>query len=382
MRLNPVLTSLGANPVAAIHERARLLAAEGSIIDFAVGDPDEPTPPAARTALVEALGPVSSYPVAAGTAEARRAVAAYVLRRFGREVDPDRHVILTGGSKEAVYHLPSVVAEPGSGAVVLHPTPGYAVYGRGASLAGLEARPYTLSGDFEVDPGLLADAGWDDVALAWVNSPHNPAGTVVDREDLAQIVDDAARAGAWLAADECYVDVYEPSDAPPPSVLDIADDDLTGVVSVLSSSKRDGMTGYRVGAMVGDARLVEAMRVLKQVAGTVPPTFVQAAAVAAWGSDEHVVARNELFAAKRAALAPAFEDAGHEVVGSVAGLYLWVRVGDDLAVADRLLECRIVTTPGRAFGPGGEGHLRLALVPTVEACTRAAEEIRRCLTER
>ncbi|MEX1286347.1 MAG: aminotransferase class I/II-fold pyridoxal phosphate-dependent enzyme [Acidimicrobiia bacterium] len=381
MRRNPVLTGLGPSPIAALHERARDLAAEGPLVDFSVGDPDEPTPPVAREALLGSVGPSSSYPVAAGTAEARRAVADYVARRFGREVDADRHVVITAGSKEAVFHLPMVVSGPDPGAVVLHPTPGYAVYGRAASLAGLTPRVYRLAGDFEVDADLLARSGWDDVVLAWVNSPHNPAGTVVDRAELARIVEAAASAGAWLASDECYVDVHDPGDPSPASVLDVADDDLTGVVSLLSTSKRDGMTGYRVGAMVGDARLVESMRVLKQVAGTVPPEFVQSAAAAAWADDAHVAHRNEVFAAKRAALAAAFEAAGYPVVGSRAGLYLWVRVGDDVEVADRLLERRIVVSPGRVFGPGGEGHVRLALVPSVAECERAGEEIRACLTE-
>lgn len=377
MRLNPIVTDLGPNPMAAIHERAKALALEGPLLDFSIGDPDEPTPDVARRALVDALGPSSSYPVAAGTPRARAAVADYVQRRFGRSIDPDRHVVITAGSKEAVFHLPVVVAEPGGGAV-LHPTPGYAVYGRGAALAGLESRPYRLSGDFSVDAGLLSSAGWDGVRLAWVNSPHNPSGTVIGRDDLGRIAADAASTGAWLASDECYADVHE--GGLPASVLDVADADLTGVVALFSSSKRDGMTGYRVGAMVGDATLIEAMRILKQAAGTVPPTFVQAAAAAAWASDAHVGPRNEAFAAKRAVLAEAFDLDGFEVVGSTAGLYLWVRVPDDLAVADRLLACGIVVTPGRAFGPGGEGHIRLALVPTVADCERAAEEIRACLT--
>jgi aspartate/methionine/tyrosine aminotransferase len=377
MRLNPVVTELGPNPMAAIHERARALSEEGPLLDFSVGDPDEPTPDVARDALVAAIGPTSSYPVAAGTRPTRLAVADYVQRRFGRPVDADRHVIITAGSKEAVFHLPMVVAEPRGGAV-LHPTPGYSVYGRGAALAGLEARPYRLSGDFSVDAALLEATGWDGVRLAWVNSPHNPAGTVIERTELRRIAEAAAAAGAWLASDECYADVYEGE--PPPSVLDAADADLTGVVALFSSSKRDGMTGYRVGAMVGDPHLIEAMRVLKQAAGTVPPAFVQAAAAAAWSTDEHVGPRNQAFADKRTVLARAFDLPGFEVVGSRAGLYLWVRVPDEVGVVDRLLAAGVVVTPGRAFGPGGEGHIRLALVPTVSECERAAEEIRACLT--
>lgn len=379
MRLNPLLTGLGPNPMAALHERARALAAEGPLLDFSVGDPDEPTPEVARRALAGAVGEVSSYPLAAGTADTRRAVAEYVARRFGREVHPDRHVVITAGSKEAVFHLPMVVAGPGGGAV-LYPTPGYGIYDRGAILAGLEARPHRLEGDFVLRGDTIPDHHWEGASLAWVNAPHNPAGTLVARSDLEAIVGRAASAGAWLGADECYVDVHEPGIERPVSVLEVADDDLTGVVSVLSASKRDGMTGYRVGALVGDPELIAAVRILKQSAGTVPPEFVQAAAAAAWRTDDHVGERNAAFSAKRALLRPAFEEAGYEVVGSEAGLYLWVRVGDDLAVTDRLLAARIVVSPGRVFGDGGEGYLRLALVPDEAACARAAEEISVCLT--
>ncbi len=380
MRLNPVLTDLGPNPMAALHERVRSMASDGPILDFSVGDPDEPTPPDARQALIDAVGPSSSYPIAAGTIEAREAVASYVARRFGRDVDPRTQVIITAGSKEAVFHLPMTVAKAGDPDTVLHPTPGYSVYGRGAVLAGLAARPYRLSGDFSVTAELLERAGWSGVGLAWISSPHNPSGTVIDRNDLRSIHDRAREEGAWLASDEVYSDLHEPDLEPPASVLEVADPDLTGVVALFSGSKRDGMTGYRIGAMVGDARLIEATRVLKQVSGTVPPAFVQAAAATAWSSDDHVAGRNQLFSAKRAALADAFAGVGFEVVGSSAGLYLWVRVDDDLAVTERLLAARIVVTPGRAFGPGGEGHVRLALVPTVEACERAGEEIKACLT--
>ncbi len=379
MQLNPLLTGLGPNPMAALHERVREMATEGPLLDFSIGDPDEPTVPAARRALLDTVGESSSYPVAAGTADTRRAVAEYVARRFGRDVDPDRNVVITAGSKEAVFHLPFVVGTQGAGAV-LYPTPGYGIYDRGALLAGLEARPHVLDGDFVVRPDTIPEDHWDGATLVWVNAPHNPAGTLVSRDDLATIMDRAAAAGAWVGADECYVDIHEPDIERPVSVLELADDDLTGVVSVLSCSKRDGMTGYRVGALVGDAELINTTRILKQSAGTVPPDFVQAAAAAAWRTDDHVDERNRIFSAKRSHLRAAFEHLGHEVIGSEAGLYLWVRVGDDLAVADRLLASRVVVSPGRAFGPGGEGHIRLALVPDEAACERAAEEIVTCLT--
>jgi aspartate/methionine/tyrosine aminotransferase len=95
--------------------------------------------------------------------------------------------------------------------------------------------------------------------------------------------------------------------------------------------------------------------------------------------DDHVAERRQIFAAKRAVLRPAFEDLGYRIIGSTAGIYLWVEVEDDLAAAEKLLAEGVVVSPGRAFGPGGEGHLRLALVPTVEECRAAVEVVQRCL---
>ena len=118
---------------------------------------------------------------------------------------------------------------------------------------------------------------------------------------------------------------------------------------------------------------------MRSSVGTAPAEFVQSAAVAAWSDDEHAARRREVFAAKRRVLRAAFEEMGYEVVGSRAGIYVWIRVGDDLAAASALLDGGVVVSPGRVFGPGGEGFLRLALVPDVEACERSVEVVRACL---
>ena len=106
---------------------------------------------------------------------------------------------------------------------------------------------------------------------------------------------------------------------------------------------------------------------------------MQAAAIAAWNDDAHVAERRDIFARKRAVLRKPFEAAGHRVAASTAGLYLWIEVGDDLAMTGRLLEAGVVVSPGRAFGPGGEGYIRLALVPAIDECEHAAEVVATCL---
>jgi aspartate/methionine/tyrosine aminotransferase len=141
----------------------------------------------------------------------------------------------------------------------------------------------------------------------------------------------------------------------------------------VSLSKRSGMTGYRSGAIVGDAELIGRLRLLRPNIGTAPPDFVQAAATAAWDDQEHVDERRAIFGAKREVVLGFLDEVGIEVSGSAATFYVWFRApgGDDAAYAEALLEERIIASPGRAFGPGGTGWLRLALVPTVDGCRDA-----------
>ena len=103
-------------------------------------------------------------------------------------------------------------------------------------------------------------------------------------------------------------------------------------------------------------------------------------AIAAWGDDVHAKERRDIFATKREVLRQGFEPLGYEVVGSQAGLYLWIRVDDDIAMMERLIQDGVVVSAGRFFGPGGEGYIRLALVPTLEDCAEAAEVVRTCLS--
>lgn len=384
MRLNPVLAELGTYPIATIQQRARDRRDAGlRLIDFSIGDPREPTPPFIPAALRDAVPEVSQYPTARGLGELRTAIADYLDRRFGVEIDPDTQVIPTSGSKEAIFSTPLAFVDRDAGDVVAYPTPGYPVYERGALFAGAELHPVVLHGDFVLRAGDIPEGIWERARLLWTCSPHNPTGSVTGRDDLEELVATARESGTLLLADECYVDVYEDDVYPdgPPSVLQVAGPDARGVLSYLSCSKRSGMTGYRSGAIVGDADAITALAQLRSTTGTASAEFVQSAAVAAWSDDEHAAERRRIFAAKRAIVRSAFDDLGYETVASEAGLYLWVRVPDDLAATDALLSEGVVVSPGRFFGPGGEGHIRLALVPTVEECADAVDVIVSCLRE-
>ncbi len=378
MKVNPILDQLGVHGVAAVQQRARDLRAAGErIIDFSIGDPREPTPTMIPDALVASVPEVSQYPTTKGLPELRDAIAGYVGRRFGVEVDPDTQIMPTSGSKEAIFSTPLAFIDRNRNDLVTWATPGYPIYERGARLAGARGNPIRLMGDFVFRPEMVDDQAWDESVILWTCSPHNPAGTVADRDTVRAFVERARGTETWLCADECYVDLYETE--APSSVLEFAGPGSPGVLSFLSLSKRSGMTGYRSGAVVGDSEAISRLAALRVATGTASPEFVQAAAIAAWSDDDHARVRREIFTGKRRVLLQAFESAGLEVIGSSAGLYLWMRVGDDVAVTATLLEHGVVVSPGRAFGPGGEGYIRLALVPTLDECVEAAEAVVRCL---
>jgi succinyldiaminopimelate transaminase len=355
---------------------AREMRATGrQVIDFSIGDPREPTPAFIPEALRRAVPEVSQYPTVRGLPELRGAVADYVARRFGVAVDPETQVVPTSGSKEAIFSTPLAFVSPGD--AVVYGTPGYPIYERGTLFAGAEAAGIRLSGDFVLRAGDIPDDLWRRTRLVWLCTPHNPTGSVTGLSDLEDLVAAAREHDVLLLSDECYADLYEGD--PPPSVLEAAGEGSSGVLSYLSLSKRSGMTGYRSGAFIGDPEAVAALAQLRASVGVASAEFVQAAAVEAWSDDDHAAERRAIFARKRAILAEAFEAMGFEVAGSEAGIYLWVVVDDDAAMAEKLLADGIVVSPGSSFGPGGEGHLRLALVPTVSECAEAVEVLQRCL---
>ncbi|MDJ0952267.1 MAG: aminotransferase class I/II-fold pyridoxal phosphate-dependent enzyme [Acidimicrobiia bacterium] len=383
MRLNPVLDQLGSYPIAVVHERARAMREAGQrVIDFSIGDPREPTPAFIPDALRSAVPTVSQYPTTAGRAELRSAIAAYVGRRFGVSVDPETQVIPTSGSKEAVFNTPFAFVERAAGDVVAYGTPGYPVYERGALFAGAKTHPVALRGDFVLRAGDVPEEVWSRTRLLWICTPHNPTGAVTNRDELESLLATAKSNETLLLSDECYADIYEPDQHPdgPPSILQVAGEGTPGVLAFLSLSKRSGMTGYRSGAIVGDPEAIGALKRLRTTTGTASPEFVQSAATAAWADDAHAADRRRIFAAKRATLRRAFAQLDMDVVASTAGLYLWVRVGDDVEATERLLDGGVVVAPGRFFGSGGEGYLRLALVPTLEECEQAVEVLVSCLS--
>ena len=362
--INPVLAEMATYPFVRLEEeKRRLLAAGVEVIDFGKGDPNEPTDPMIREALVAALPERAPYPLAQGLPELRVAAAGWLERRFGVSVDPDREIVPTYGSKEAIFSLAQVLNADGH--VVVFGEPAYPVYERGALFAGAEVRTLPL----RRKNGFLPDLAEldDDAALVWVNYPHNPTGAVAPREFYDELAAAAERHDFVIASDEAYTELW--FDEPPPSALQAGD--RSRIVAFHTLSKRSSMTGYRSGFVAGPAEIVAALKAYRPTVGTAPQEFVQRASVAAWDDERHVEETRARYRAKRDVLIPAIEARGWEIVASEATMYLWV-VGPD---PDVLLDRGVIVSPGAMFGPSGEGYVRFALVPTLEECERAAEII-------
>jgi succinyldiaminopimelate transaminase len=375
---NPLLGRLGGYPLAAFQDLAREMRAQPEPVhDFSIGDPVEPTPEFIRQALIEGVPATSQYPTAAGLSPLREAIALWVERRFGVSVDPDREVLPTAGSKEAVFHVPLALVDPhGARRAVIWGDPGYQVYERGQLFAGGTSDPVALTdaGGWRLELGDVAPDRLRQACIAWTNYPHNPTGATADLAYHQRALETAREHEIVLASDECYVDIHPDEGERPPSLLQACGDDRSGVIVAFSLSKRSGMTGYRCGALVGDAALIADQRLLRPNIGTACPEPMQRAAIAAWADDDHAAQRRDVFNAKRAVMLEFLADAGITVSGSAATFYVWFAApgGDDAAYAQALLRQRIIASPGRAFGPAGTGWLRLALVPSVEGCREAA----------
>ena len=384
--LSPGLRAVAPYPFEDLDRRVKAARDAGrELVDLGVGDPRDETPAFIRTALVDALEPTSSYPRAAGLSELRAAIAGWIDRRFGVAVDADRHVLPTFGSKEVVFSLASYVADPAEGRdTVLVTTPGYPVPDRSASFGGLRAMglPLTEGRGFLPDLDAIDDETWRRTAILWLNSPNNPTGAIAPLPFLVDAAEHCRAHGVLLASDEAYSELWF-GDTPPASALQVGD--LANVLAVHTLSKRSNMTGYRSGFVAGDPDLVGAIVRLRPAVGVTPQLFVQRASIAAWTDEEHVVQSRARYGERRERFLALFARHGVEVTGSEGTFYLWVRVpGGRVSVewAYELLDrADVVVAPGSFFGPEGEGYVRLAMVPTLEACERAIERLDRVLAE-
>jgi succinyldiaminopimelate transaminase len=374
--VSPILRAQATYPFVRLNQAAAERRGRGlEVLDFGMGDPREPTDPRIIEALREGVRERMGYPAAVGLPELRESISAWCGRRFGATVDPDRHVIPTLGSKEAIFSFAQVVLDlPAGRDTVIVTEPGYPVPERGAEFAGASvvALPLLEAGAFLPDLEAVPASTWDRTALLWLNYPNNPTGAVASLAIYARAAALAQRHGFVLASDEAYTELW--FEEPPPSALELPD--WTGLAVFNTLSKRSSMTGYRSGFVAGDPELIAALRQFRPNVGTAPQEFVQRASVVAWGDEAHVERAREAYGRKRRLFLDLFDRIGLHAAGGPATMYLWVAVpggATSESFAAELLEYGVLVTPGSFLGPSGAGYVRFALVPPEEECARAAE---------
>ena len=382
MPISPILTGQAMYPFVRLNQAAAARRAEGlEVIDFGMGDPREPTDPRIIEALREGVRERMGYPAAVGLPELREAIAGWVGRRFGAVLDPDRHVIPTLGSKEAIFSFAQVVLDIRGGRdTVVLTEPGYPVGVRGAQFAGarVEELPLLEANGFLPDVDAVSAETWQRAALVWVNYPNNPTGVTAPLAFYERLAALAREHDFVLASDEAYTELW--FDGPPASALQLSDWKNMTVFNTLS--KRSSMTGYRSGFVAGDPEIVAALKQFRPNVGTAPQEFVQRASVVAWGDEEHVDRARIAYGMKRELFLDLFSRKGLRDAGGPATMYLWVATpaGETSeGFATRLLDHGVIVAPGSFLGYSGEGYVRFALVPTIEECRRAVEILERAL---
>ncbi|THA37401.1 succinyldiaminopimelate transaminase [Streptomyces sp. A1547] len=334
------------------------------IVDLSVGTPVDPVPQLIQDALVAAADS-PGYPTVWGTVALRDAVTGWLQGRLGASAAGHRNVLPVVGSKELVAWLPTQLGL-GAGDKVAYPRLAYPTYEVGARLCGAEAVVYD-------DPADLDPAG---VKLLWLNSPSNPTGKVIPKEDLIRIVAWAREHGILLFSDECYLELGW--EAEPVSVLhdDVCGGSYEGIVAVHSLSKRSNLAGYRAAFIAGDADVLGELLEIRKHGGMMTPAPVQAATVVALGDDAHVEEQRVRYAARREALRAALVAHGFRVEHSEASLYLWVTRDEPCwETVAHLAELGILVAPGDFYGEAGAQFVRVAFTATDERVEAAVKRL-------
>jgi len=336
------------------------------VVSFAVGDPDIPTPSHVIDALCQAArDPVNHrYPETDGLLDLRRAIARWYEQRFDVSLDPDREVLPLIGSKEGIGHIALCFIDPGDLALV--PDPGYPVYSGGTMFAGGDCyfMPLTEENDFLPDLEAIPAAVARRAKLMWISYPNNPTGAVAELDFFEQVVRFAKEHGIAVCHDAPYTEVtfdgYRPA-----SFLQAAGAREVGV-EFHSFSKSYNMTGWRIGMVVGNATMVDAlMRVKSNLDSGIPQAIQRMAIAALEGPQDCIAEHNAIYQRRRDRLVAALAGMGLAVRPPKASLYLWARLPEgrtSLEFASRLLDdIGVVVTPGIGYGPHGEGYVRLSL---------------------
>ena len=388
--MNPLLTRLQPYPFERLKQLFAPITPNPALrpISLGIGEPRHATPKLITDALTAHQSGLSSYPATAGEPAFRAAAAGWLQRRYGIEVNPATQVLPVNGTREALFALTQTLVDPSQpGATVLCPNPFYQIYEGAVLLAG--AQPYFVPSDpaknFAVDWDSVPADVWATTQMMFVCSPGNPTGAVMPLAEWKKLFDLSDRYGFVIASDECYSEIYF-RDEPPlggmEAAVKLGRADFKNLISLTSLSKRSNVPGMRSGFVAGDAALIKQFLLYRTYHGSAMSTVVQAASIAAWGDEQHVIDNRNLYRSKFAQVTPLLAEV-LDVALPDAAFYLWAGVkGSDVDFArDLYANYNVTVLPGsylareaQGFNPGA-GRIRMALVAETAECVEAAQRI-------
>jgi len=364
--------------------KAKARADGRDIIDFGMGNPDQPPPQHIIDKLKNTLDDpkVHRYSNSRGIPGLRKAICGYYQRRFGVDVCPETETIATLGSKEGLANLSSAITTPGD--VILVPNPSYPIHQFGFIIAGAAVRNVTVTPDETFLAGLeraVQHSVPKPTALV-LNYPNNPTAELADLDFYKEVVDFCRFHEIYILSDLAYAEVYF-DDQPPPSILQIKNAwDIA--VEFTSLSKTYSMPGWRIGFATGNKRLIAALARVKSYLDYGAFTAIQVAATAALnGPQDCVDDMRDLYRERRDVLIGGLSNAGWDVPSPAATMFAWAPIPKNLSgmgsleFSKLLLEqADVAVAPGIGFGEHGDGHVRIALVENVHRTRQAVRNIK------
>jgi len=337
------------------------------LIDLGMGNPDGPTPePVVESAIRALKNPANhGYPPFEGTASFRRTITKWYHRRYGVELDPNSEALPLLGSKEGLTHLALAYLNPGD--LVLVPSPAYPPHFRGPLIAGAKVHTIILKpeNNWVIDLGDIPDDIASQAKILYFNYPSNPTGATAPREFFKDVVAFAHKHQILLVHDLCYAELafdgYQPT-----SLLEIEGGKDIGV-EFHTMSKTYNMAGWRVGFVVGNSRVIQGLRTLKTNLDYGIFAALQTAAETALElPDSYLLEVQQRYRDRRNFLVEGLAELGWNIPKPLAAMYLWVPCPQGMNSTDFALsvleKTGVVMTPGNAFGPGGEGYVRVSLI--------------------
>jgi N-succinyldiaminopimelate aminotransferase len=361
-------------------------------IALSIGEPQHPAPDFVKQEIAHNLEGLSKYPLTTGSLELRQAIADWLTRRFRLYpglMDPEKNILPVNGTREALFAIAHAVVEPKPDALILMPNPFYQIYEGAAFLAG--AQPYyinaTAKTNFVPEFDSVPEDVWKRCQLLYLCSPGNPTGSVLSPETTWKLIERATKYGFVIASDECYSEIYFDELHPPPGLLEVEAEAGNGkfenCLVFHSLSKRSNLPGMRSGFVAGDARLIDKFRLYRTYHGSSMSPPYQAASVAAWRDEQHVIENRKLYKQKFDAVLNILQPVMN-VQRPDAGFYLWPEtpMSDEEFARELFRRYNLTVLPGsylsreaHGINPGAN-RVRMALVASVDECIEAANRIK------